>query len=261
MLLKPGKCLERTLAIIRFVFAQAGVKDYWLHFGGLIALAKKNGVVPDGDFDLCTYYENNDKFKKIVKVFESKGWVMSKAIQNDIDKDKVLYCGFNWGKHQTNEIYNSGNFMPHICLSFWYLHKGIRYYCHDEKHELSGGAIGKPPSGYFFKGFEDKYIHDESMIMRAEWPGIPGNVRIDVPILPCLEQMYPAYIYNQQRYIVQEHNVQEDKLRDCCRSGAISRYSAHLTSMADWQNDGLIKGHLENSERKWRIRLKSLKRK
>lgn len=260
MALKPGKNLEKTIRIIDFIFRQTRT-PYWIHFGGLIALAKKNGVIPDGDIDLCTYYESNDKWKRIVHLFESRGFVMTKAIQNDIDKDKILYCGFNPRKPQSKEDYLSEDFVPHICLSFWYLHNGIRYYCHDEKHELKGGMVAKPPSGYFLKGFEDKYIHDESMLMRAEWPGLPGNVKISVPILPCLEQMYPGYIYNQQRYMVQNNQVQDDKLRDCCRTGAISRYQVCLRSMAQWNDKAHIKRELEKSELNWRNRLKLMKRK
>jgi len=260
MALKPGKCLEKTIRLIDFIFKQSRT-PYWLHFGGLIGLAKKNGVVPDGDLDLCTYYESNDKWKKIVSLFESRGWTMTKALQNDVDKDKILYCGFNWKHSQTQEEYLSENFMPHICLSFWYKHEGIRYYCHDQNREVSGGSVAVPPSGYFFKGFEDKYIENDSMLMRAEWPGIPGDVKISVPILPCLEQMYPGYIYNQQRYMVQAHEIQSDKLRDCCRTGAISRYQVHVKSMAQWNDANHIKNELEKSEMNWRIRLKSLKRK
>lgn len=263
MALKPGKCLERAFQIIDFVFKQSRT-PYWVHFGALIGIAKKNGIIPDGDIDLCTYYESNTNFERIVKMFEAKGFVMTKAIENDIDKGKVLYCGFNWGKPQDREVLKTENFMPHICLSFWYLHKGIRYYCHDQHKELSGGQIATPKSGIFFKGFEDKCIardEENSKLMRCEWPGIPANIKVSVPILPCLEQMYPGWAYNQQRYMVNNNEVQGDKLRDCCREGAYSRYQVHVNSMADWNNEKHISKELEKSERNWLAKLKKLKKK
>jgi hypothetical protein len=224
----------------------------------LIGIAKKDGVIPDGDIDVCVYYEDVSKWRNIVKHFYSHDYRMSKALLNDTDREKILYMGFNYKHVQTKEQYISEEFFPHICVSFWYLHKGIRYYCHDQHHEVAGEDV--PKAGYFFKGFDNQYIEDVSLFKRVEWPGIPGNIKISAPMLPCLEQMYPCYIYNQQRYMVQENQVQHDKLRDTCRSGAISRYQVRVKSMGDWNNENHVRQQLEDSETKWRAKLKLMKK-
>jgi hypothetical protein len=225
----------------------------------LIAIAKKDGIIPDGDIDICTYYEHADRWKVIKERFESQGFNMSKAILNDVDPSRIMYCGFNWKEKQTREQYASEEFYPHICVSFWYLHNGIRYYCHDQNHELNGPGV--PMSGYFFKGFSNEYICDDTFFKRIEWPGIPGQYKVSVPIFPGLDSMYPGWLYNQQRYIVDRFNVQPDKLRDICRSGAISKYMVHVNSMGQWNDENYIKQELTKGELAWKLKVKQMRKK
>jgi len=255
--LKPCKKLQKTLQIIDYVFRYTRT-DYWIHFGALIAIAKKDGIIPDGDIDICTYYESNNSWERIVEMFKRKGFHMTKALQNDIEPNNILYCGFNPNEAQTKEDYDREEFMPHMCLSFWYEHKGIRYYCHDQNREVTGGQVKVPPSGYFFKGFPAELVQ-KKYLKRVEWPGIPGQYKISAPLLPMLEYMYPGWIYNQQRYIVDKKNtVETDKLRDLCRTGASSPYQVHVQSMNDWKNEAYINQQLEESRRQWDAKIKTI---
>ena len=255
--LKPCKQLQKTIQIIDYVFRYTRT-PYFLHFGGLIAIAKKDGVVPDGDLDLCTYYEESHKWERIRKCFESKGFKMIKALQDDTNPRNILYCGFNPTIAQAPEDYEKEEFFPHMCLSFWYEHKGIRYYCHDQHHEISGGNVAVPPSGYFFKGFPAEWVQ-QKYLKRVEWPGIPGQYKISAPMLPFLEYMYPGWIYNQQRYMVDRKNtVEPNKLRDLCRTGASSPWMVHVKSMNDWKNEAYINSQLEESRRKWDVKIKTM---
>jgi len=108
--LKPCKQLEKTLQKIHWVFGQTRV-HYWVHFGALIGIAKKDGVIPDGDIDVCCYYENSDMWRHIRRKFEGQEYVMSKAMLNDVDRDRVMYMGFNPKEKQTREhlIYASAS--------------------------------------------------------------------------------------------------------------------------------------------------------
>lgn len=245
-LLGPGRNLEIALRIIPQAFNYATV-PYWLCFGGLWALIRNNGVIPDGDFDLCTYYGHD--FRRIEKAFRGVPgrYVMTKAIVDDTNQDKALYCA-----------YSSQEGYPHICLSFWYLHNGIRYYCHDQHHEVEG--VGVPKSGYFFRGIPAYAVDDIPNNFRTvEWPGVNQQFKIRVPraAVVILDNLYPDWAYKKQHYEVKPGVIQEDKMVSYHRGGAISPYAVHVQSMNTWKNEGHVKQELEKSKEKWLIRLKN----
>jgi hypothetical protein len=246
-LLGPGKEIENVLRIINQVMHYSGVK-YWLCFGALWALIRNNGVVPDGDFDICTYYGSD--YKRIEKAFAAAPgrYVMSKAVVDDIARDKALYCSFG-----SQEGY------PHICLTFWYLHDGVRYYCHDQHHEVVSG-VGVPQSGYFFRGVQAVFVEDDQNNFRnVEWPGVPQINKIRVPRFAgtVLDTMYPDWAFKKQHYEVRNGVVDIDKMMSYHKGGAISPYAVHVQSMKDFENSGYIKRELEKSKRAWEIRLKN----
>lgn len=245
MSLAPGEMIEKAIRVIDRAFRYAKT-HYWLYFGALWGLCQNNGTIPDGDFDVCVYYGSD--WKKIVKSFQQFGYAMSKALQNDVDKDNIMYCGFNkegW---------------PHICLSFWYLHDNIRYYCHDQNFEIKSG-VGVPPSGYFFKGVPDFFVHDESVFRRVEWPGIRQSFKINVPMLPALDYLYPCWPYIKQRFQILHHEVDanKDKSISIYRHGAISPYMVHVKSMAQWKDKNYIDNQLQEGRNKWNRKLKELR--
>lgn len=246
MSLKSGPVMEKTIRIIDMSFRYSRT-HYWLYFGALWGLCQNAGTIPDGDFDMCVYYGSD--WHKIVKSFQSFGYTLSKALLNDADNNHIMYCGFN----------KEG--FPHVCLSFWYLHNGIRYYCHDQNFELKNGDIGAPPSGYYFKGVPDFFVHDETMFKRVEWPGINQQYKITVPMLPALDYMYPCWPYIKQRFHVLGYGVDINKEKSISvyRHGAISPYMVHVKSMRQWQDDKYIKNQLEESINKWKLKIKELR--
>lgn len=258
MPLKPCKQLEQILRKIEWVFTLQVRIPYWIHFGGLLAIIKKDGVIPDGDIDLCTYYENNQHARKIIDLFCSQGYKLKKVLLNDTNQNEILYCGFDWGKPQTTEQYISEKFYPHICLSFWYPHNNTRYYCHDQNNDIPAGTEGVPKSGYYFKGFPAEYVQ-EKYLKTVEWPGICAKTKISVPIFPCLSKMYPGWGYNQQRYYINKKNeVDKTKMRDLWRETATSEQMVHVASMRDWENQGLIENELSAGRVRWEKKIDQL---
>jgi len=257
MPLAPNKKLEETIRIVDFICRQFRMQ-YWLAFGGLIAIEKKNGVIPDGDLDFCTFYENSHNWEKIVKKFESHGFAMSKALLNDTDVSRIVYFGFN---HRENKnIADPQEQWPHICFSFWYLHNGIRYFCHDEKREVKMGQSGVPASGYYFKGVPDNVLNNDLFFKYVEWPGIPGQYKVKVPVFAgAFLDLYPCWAYNKQKYIVENYKAIDSKLDDVCKSSAISRYMVHVKSMNQWNDPAYISEQLKESEQKWLSRIKMQK--
>jgi hypothetical protein len=244
--LGPGKEIENVLRIINQVMHYAGVK-YWLCFGALWAIVRNGGVVPDGDFDICTYYGND--YQKIARAFGAAPgrYVMGKAVVDDIARDKALYCSF--GSEQG---------YPHICLTFWYFHNGIRYYCHDQHHEVNG--VGVPQSGYYFRGVPAVLVEDNPNNFRnVEWPGVAQITKVSVPRFSgtILDTMYPDWAFKKQHYEIRNGDVKEEKMVSYHKGGAISPYAVHVQSMNDFKNDGYIKTELEKSDRVWKIRLKN----
>jgi hypothetical protein len=55
-MLKPGQTLENTIRIINEAFHYSSI-PYWLCFGGLWALIKNEGVIPDGDLTFALTME------------------------------------------------------------------------------------------------------------------------------------------------------------------------------------------------------------
>jgi len=241
--LEPGKLLENAIRTIDTAFRYAGV-HYWLHFGALYGMALRDGTIPDADFDCCVYYGSD--WMKIVKSFESYGYTMSKAIVNDTDSNNIMYCGFNKPE------------WPHVCVSFWYLHDGIRYYCHDTHHELKPGEIGIPASGYYFKGFPDFFVSDKSMFKRVEWPGINQSFKVSVPVFPLLDYMYPGWPFVRQKYTINKNQIEHDKMCSIRAAGAISPHMVHLTSMRQWNDTEYIKSELRKGEDRWRQEIKKI---
>lgn len=243
-MIEPSQKLENTFKIINQVFNYAGVK-YWLCFGGLWGLVRNDGVIPDDDLDLCVFYSND--YKRIEKAFKmSQGrYTMIRAMVDDKNKENALYCGFE------SEVG-----YPHICLSFWFIQNGVYYYCHDQMNEVEG--IGVPKSGYFFRGVPEYCIKETMMV---EWPGINQMTKICVPAYPggVLDNMYPNWAYKKQRYEIKKNVIQKDKMVSYHHGGAMSPYTVHVNSMADFNNRQLIDDQLRQSKIEWDKYLRSLK--
>jgi hypothetical protein len=257
MSLKPCEQLKRSIQTINYVFDSIKI-PYWLSFGGLIALVRKNGEIPDGDLDICCHYKNSDKHKKIIAMFESRGYKLSKALQNDIDKEKILYCGFNYSNNDNKST--KEEFFPHICLSFWYPHNSIAYWCHDQNKEVHG--YGVPASGFYFKGLPTECI-EEDKLKKVEWPGLSGDIKISAPMMPgtMLDHMYPCWAYNKQKYIPKPGEIHEDKMEDLCKTGATSPYMIHVKSMTEFNNDELILKKLAEAKIIYDAKIKVIRKK
>ena len=244
--LTPSREMEVAIMVINQAMNYAGI-PYWLCFGGLWALIKNNGIVPDGDFDICTYYSQD--YTRIAKTLRNVPgrYVMTKALVDDTDRSKALYCSFG-----------SEEGFPHICLSFWYLHDGIRYYCHDQRHEVEG--IGVPSSGYSFRGIPAASVDDDpNNFKMVEWPGVNQQAKIRVPRFPgmILDNLYPDWAYKMQKYEVGDGVVDEERMASYHRGGAISPYAVEVKSMRDFGNSNHIAAELVKSRSKWNIRLKT----
>jgi len=243
---EPGRDIEIALRVINRAMNYAGI-PYWLCFGGLWALIKNNGIIPDGDFDICTYYGMD--YKRVQKSFEGAPgqYVMNKALVDDTDPTKALYCSFS-----------SAEGLPHICLSFWYLHKGIRYYCHDQHHEVEGEGI--PRSGYVFRGVPAESVEDKPENFKmVEWPGINQQTKVRVPRFPgvILDNLYPDWAFKKQHYEVKPGVIIEEKMMSYHKGGAVSPYVVAVKSMRDFSNDTYYNLELEKSQKAWIIRLKN----
>lgn len=243
--LGPSKKLESTLRIIssamRCSNTAAGAQSvrYWLCFGGLWGIVQNNGIIPDGDLDLCCYY--GEDWRPIAHAFKRHGYDNTKVLVNDTDKDKALYAAFE----------SKDEDLPHICLSFWYEHAGVRYYCHDQHHEVHG--VGVPEHGYSFKGVPAGLVEDTpENFFFCEWPGIPGSIKVRVPRSPggILDHLYPAWPYRRQRYMA-KYEVVPDKMVCYHRGGAISPYMIHVKSMAEWANSRLVSDRLAEGRVRW----------
>lgn len=241
-MLEPSQKLENTIKIINSAFNFAGVK-YWLCFGGLWGLIRNNGIIPDDDIDLCVLY--GEDHNRIAKAFSGTPgrYSMTKVMLNDTDKNRAVYCAFN-----------SEAGYPHICLSFWYKHNDIRYYCHDQHREVVG--IGTPSSGYYFRGVP-AYAVEGDVFRMVEWPGIQQATKIRVPRFPgvILDNMYPDWGYMKQRYEIKKNDVNQEKMASYHKGGAISPYAIHVSSMGEFLNEKYVQKELLESKRKWDMRL------
>jgi hypothetical protein len=246
-MLKPGDLLERTIRVVQSAFQYAGV-PYWLGFGGLWGLIQNEGVVPDSDLDYCTYYGGS--YERLVKSMSmSPGrYTATRVLLDDTNPSAALYAGFN-----------SSVGYPHICVSFWYKHKGIRYYCHDQRHEVQG--VKAPPGGYWFRGVPAEAVDGDEMFRMVEWPGINQQFKVRVPRFPgvILDHCYPDWPYRKQRYNIQEHKIQKDKMASYHKGGATSPYAVYVKSMRQWRNEAYIQNQLAEGRQKWNTRLKMSK--
>jgi hypothetical protein len=246
--LKPGKTLEATLRTVDRIFGKLHI-PYWLSFGGLWGLVKNNGTIPDGDLDFCVHYGVD--WERVISMFERFGWAKSKVMLNDTDHKHAVYFGFN----------KKG--FPHMCVSCWFLHDGIRYYCHDQNRDLCQGTIGVPKSGYYFKGVPAIHTDGEYSFKKVEWPGISGITKVCVPVMAgaMMDYMYPCWEFRKQRYTPIDYEPQEDKMVSIWKSGAMSPYMVHVRSMDEWNDKGKIDNQLRVSRIKWDAKLKELKNK
>lgn len=241
--LVPSKPLEVSL---RMLYETFGKRDWWLGFGGLWGLIANRGVIPDGDLDVCFLYPQ--PWEQIVRKFESRGWMCSKVILNDCDKSKALYAGFN------------RNNFPHICVSIWYPHNGIRYFCHDQDHELHGPGV--PTAGYHFKGVPAWAVENQDAFRMVDWPGIDGRTQVRVPVWPgvLLDHCYPSWAYRSQRYIPKDYNdIRPDKTISYHSGGAISPYRVHLKSMSQWVDARYVQEQLDTNRVDYWHRLKNVR--
>jgi hypothetical protein len=243
-MLKPGQTLENTIRIINEAFHYSSI-PYWLCFGGLWALIKNEGVIPDGDLDLCTYYGAD--YEKIIKAIENGpgNYRLSKCMMSNLE-DKAVYCSFD-----------STQGFPHICLSFWYEYDRYRYYCHDTYNEVNGKGV--PPSGYVFRGVPAWTVDPKpENFIESEWPGINQAHKIRVPRFAgsILDNMYPSWAYQKQRYEIRLNQVDHARMASYHKGGAVSSHEVHIKSMDDFNNRQLIADELEKSKVKWKEALK-----
>jgi hypothetical protein len=254
-MVKPCKGLQNSIRIIQQVFRLSGEK-YWLSFGGLFGIVMRDGIIPDSDLDICTYYGAN--WQRIKKTFERCGYRFIKALRSDTDPEQVLYCSFE--DNHSGFGGDKDNHMPHICLSFWYPHGDKYYYCHDQCFEVKSG-IDVPKSGYFFRGVPKDLADRPEYFREVEWPGINGQYKVSVPRFPgaMLDYLYPDWAYLQQRYNVgRDHKIDLSRCDSVYHGGAVGRYAVHVKSMADWKNAAHVEAELKKSEKKYWLRLKEL---
>jgi len=241
--LKPCKELE---LVIRGLFDVFGRRDYWLGFGGLWGLVCNNGIIPDGDLDICMLYPRD--VEDVIRRFSAINYSNSKVIENDQD-GRALYAGFNRPGY------------PHICVSFWYPFQGIRYFCHDEKFEMQGRGV--PPSGYFFKGVPAWAVENTEAFHMVDWPGLPNGCQIRVPIWPgvLLDHCYPLWAFRKQRYVLEKYgDVRPKQSKSYHHGGAISPYRVQVKSMAAFANNPKgIQDQIAKNQVDYFSRLKTLR--
>ena len=225
---------------------------HWLGFGGLYGLVYNNGIIPDADLDYCTYYGMD--YKRIKQQFEAQGYTCTKVLLNDINRSKALYMGFNRPVDKKCLLPENRleNHQCHICLSFWYPANGMLWFCHDSSGEVSGEAV---PPYYEFKGVPENILHKDDII-KVEYPGIPGNVKVSVPLMAgaLLDYCYIGSPFKAQKYNVKNYEIQEDKLAPLFSGGAISRYACKLKSIAQFEDKAYMNGQLKESQKKWDIK-------
>lgn len=243
-MIEPGQRLQNTIRMIHKGLSYANV-PYWLCFGALWGLARNNGVIPDGDLDVCTYYGQD--YDRISRALQGVGYNRTRCMIDDTNHKNALYCSFDHPQ------------FIHFCLSFWYPHEGKRYYCHDSGNEIQGVAV--PSIGYYFRGMPAELVEGDHMFQMVEWPGIDQLFKIRVPRFPgaMLDEMYPSWAYKKQKYVVSKHRVHPEKMDSYYHGGSLSKYAVHVRSMADWGNPRHVAAQLESAYRKWLAHLKRTK--
>jgi hypothetical protein len=247
MPLEPSRLLEQTIKDINYIFQNAKV-PYWLCFGGLWGLIMDRGIIPDGDFDLCTYY--GEDHEKLIKFFEHLGYSLKKVLLSDTDTSKAMYMGFD-----------NRDMSVHVCVSFWYPYKNLRFYCHDQNNEVGArGSRGIPSAkGYFLRGIERSLIDGDDKFRMVDWLGIPGRTKIRVPRFPgyILDCCYPDWAYWKQRHNVGNYTDQPDKcvsindhkFNKNSFDHATSQNSLNLMSIGEFANEAKIDDMLETSRK------------
>lgn len=250
--LGPCKKLERALKILFEIY---GRKDYWLGFGGLWGLVCNDGVIPDGDLDVCMLFPQD--WRRLIARYKAHGFVNSKVILSDVDQSQALYAGFN---KQMGRKPDGSPDMLHICVSFWFPHNGVRYFCHDEKFDLKGPGV--PKSGYFLKGVPSWAVEDPKAFHMVDWPGLPNGTQVRVPIWPgtILDHCYPLWPFRKQRYVPKHYgDIRQDKSKSYHHGGAISPYRLHLKSLREFANIKGIEKQLAENREEYFTRLKNLR--
>jgi hypothetical protein len=248
--LAPSKQLENALKVVHTSFNSAGI-PHWLMFGGLWGMIVNRGIVPDSDLDFCARYPAN--WKVLARMMEVRGYHIRKVLLNDADKENALYMGFDNGE-------------VHICVSFWYKWQEMYFWCHDQNNEVEAGEGIPSRQGYFFKGCPQNLIDGDERFMVVEWPGIPGDTRVRVPVFAgeLLDLCYPGWMYWKQRYNVHNYQFQEEKCvsvnnpkfnKNASRL-AMSPYMVNVRSMNDFSDEAAIRRQLSESRAKWEESLK-----
>ncbi len=243
----PSRQLERTIMDIQTIFEDSKT-PHWLMFGALWGLIINRGVVPDGDFDICTYHGID--WKPIARAAEAQGYQIKKTLLDDTDQSKAVYMGMF-----KDDIY--------ICLSFWFLFEGYRFWCHDQLNEVKTG-VGVP-SQYHFKGCPAWMVDGENRFYKAEWPGIDQRYMIRVPVFAgsLLDLCYRNWPYLKQRYVIQDYKPEWDKMvsvndpvynKGYPDIHANSPYRVIVKSMAEFKDVAKINLQLKASEESWNNR-------
>ena len=248
--LKPGPELEKAFIAINNTFKQVGGR-YWHCFGGLWGLACNQGIIPDGDLDICAFYPTD--WEHLANAFAGQGFERSKVLLDD-QTGKALFMGVE-----------NKNLGIYICISFWYRWREYYFWCHDEKQDLQPKEIGSPKSGYFFKGCPSRLLDHDSKFMEVEWPGISGRTRVSVPMLSgeILDICYPGWPYRIQRYDPQQYQYQFDKTVSVndpiynkgVNIHAISPYRVEVQSMKCFEDETKIRRLIDDSRCKYETML------
>jgi len=246
-MLEPSRLLEQTVKDINYVFQNAKI-PYWLCFGGLWGLIVNRGIIPDSDFDVCTYYGQDHE--RLCYLFERLGYSNKKILLNDVDMSRAIYMGFD-----------NRDYTCHVCVTFWYPYKNLRFYGHDQNNEMNvRGMKGIPKKkGYFLRGVERNLIDGEAKLKWVEWIGVPGRVKVRVPRFPgyILDTCYPDWAYWKQRHNVANYtdvpekcvSVNDHKFNKESFEHATSPNALNLMSIGEFADEARIDGMLVKSRK------------
>jgi len=250
--LHPSKLLQEEIEACE---SALGDIPHFLSFGGLYAIVYNQGIIPDTDLDYSTFYGQD--YKKIMRAFESHGYVNTKVMLDNTNPNNALYMGFNRKVHKRNITADAGKPKAHVCVSFLYPSQGMRWYCHDSNGEISG--VGTP-TAWSFRGVPAEIVEDEGAIIQVEWPGIPGSTKVSVPLMggTLLDYLYIASPYKKQKYNVVDFQPEWDKMKSIYSGGACSRYAVELNSIAQFWQDGFMQKQMATSKKKWLLKRKQL---
>lgn len=91
-----AKRLYRTMKDIHDIFMKYGI-NYWVTGGTLIGAIRHRGIVPwDDDGDVCIMKSDVPKLRKLVPLFEKKGYMIEEGVleekDDEDDEDVVSAC-------------------------------------------------------------------------------------------------------------------------------------------------------------------------